>query len=605
MKTLPTIAALLALFTLAALGPAPAQAQYVGVNLAGADFGSVIPGTYNVHYTYPTTTELDYYKARGFVLIRLGFRWERIQHSLHGALNAAELGRLTTFLTEAQRRGMRVILDMHNYGRYRISGTDYIIGSPQVPRSAFQDVWSRIAQAVVGFDCIYGYGIMNEPHDMGGYTWKDSAQVAINGIRAHDTKRPIFVSGDGWSSAAFWSPTNNNLATLTDPGYNLIYEAHQYFDDNYTGQYDESYDGEGAYPTIAADRLANFVNWCAANNKKGFIGELGVPDDDPRWLTVLDNALTYLQSKNMSCTVWAGGPWWSDDYELTLEMGPSHDEALQIDVMRPYGRGVPTKHWKPFVWYDDDVANGLEYSFAYGYQSPGATHTINFADTATKYSGTKAIRFAYTVPPGGYAAGSMHIQGGVNLSGNFTNNHHLTFYARGTAGSSVRVFFVTTAGVTSTKVFSSDYATLNSNWQKISIPLSHFVNAGVNGSQRLHRIIFEGLPANGTSHVVNLDHFVIEKPDTTPPTVSVNTSTGGSTFPKNTTITATATASDASGIHYVDFLVNGGRYHADASSPYAFSFSLPTPGTYNLTAIAIDNHGNAQRSNVKTLTITP
>jgi endoglucanase len=42
-----------------------------GVNLAGAEFGSVL-GTYRVGYTYyPTTSELDYYASKGVSLIRL------------------------------------------------------------------------------------------------------------------------------------------------------------------------------------------------------------------------------------------------------------------------------------------------------------------------------------------------------------------------------------------------------------------------------------------------------------------------------------------------------------------------------------------------------
>ena len=65
-----------------------------GVNLAGAEFGTNFPGTYNVDYTYPTTVQLDYYQANGLNLIRLPIKWERIQAGLNGNLNEAELGRI-------------------------------------------------------------------------------------------------------------------------------------------------------------------------------------------------------------------------------------------------------------------------------------------------------------------------------------------------------------------------------------------------------------------------------------------------------------------------------------------------------------------------------
>jgi aryl-phospho-beta-D-glucosidase BglC (GH1 family) len=135
----------------------------LGVNLAGAEFGEALPGVYNQDYTYPGVAQLNYYKARGLELIRLPFKWERLQRTLNGPLDSAELARIDTFLNLAEARGMRVILDMHNYGRYKISGTNYIIGSPEVPRDAFRDVWERIAAHVKDRDCIWAYGIMNEP----------------------------------------------------------------------------------------------------------------------------------------------------------------------------------------------------------------------------------------------------------------------------------------------------------------------------------------------------------------------------------------------------------------------------------------------------------
>jgi len=39
----------------------------------------------------------------------------------------------------------------------------------------------------------------------------------------------------------------------------------------------------------------------------GFIGEYGVPDSDPRWLTVLDTFLAYLDANGVGGTYWAGG----------------------------------------------------------------------------------------------------------------------------------------------------------------------------------------------------------------------------------------------------------------------------------------------------------
>jgi hypothetical protein len=44
-------------------------------------------------------------------------------------------------LTNAAARGMTVVLGPHNFARRTIGGVDYIIGSAQVPYSAFTDFW--------------------------------------------------------------------------------------------------------------------------------------------------------------------------------------------------------------------------------------------------------------------------------------------------------------------------------------------------------------------------------------------------------------------------------------------------------------------------------
>jgi endoglucanase len=44
---------------------------------------------------------------------------ERIQHSLNGPLDADEMARLRAVLKAAGQRKMKVILDVHNYGRYQ------------------------------------------------------------------------------------------------------------------------------------------------------------------------------------------------------------------------------------------------------------------------------------------------------------------------------------------------------------------------------------------------------------------------------------------------------------------------------------------------------
>ena len=55
---------------------ASANTQLGGVNLAGAEFGSAVPGTINVDYAWPSNAELDYFRNRGMNVVRVPFLWE-------------------------------------------------------------------------------------------------------------------------------------------------------------------------------------------------------------------------------------------------------------------------------------------------------------------------------------------------------------------------------------------------------------------------------------------------------------------------------------------------------------------------------------------------
>lgn len=309
-----------------------------GVNLAGGEFGGNLPGVYNQDYTYPSAAEMDYFKSKGLTVLRVPFRWERLQRTPGGPLNAEEMVRVDKVVADARSRGMRVVLDCHNYGRYKIGGTDEkVLGSPEVPNSAFADFWRKIADRYKNESAIYGYGLMNEPHDMGDdRRWPAAAQAATDAIRAVDGTHTVLVSGDHWSGAHSWRNSSNENLDIKDPANNVVYEAHQYFDNDHSGTYDKSYDGEGAYPNVGVDRARPFVEWLQAKGKKGFVGEFGVPGNDPRWNAALDNFLAYLKANNVSGTYWAAGPWWGD-YPLSIE--PTNNFATdkpQMTVLQKY-----------------------------------------------------------------------------------------------------------------------------------------------------------------------------------------------------------------------------------------------------------------------------
>jgi endoglucanase len=260
---------------------------------------------------------------------------------------------LKTFITAAGVEGMQVIVDLHNYGRYNHAwaqeaaanwgyvavGHGDVIGSASVPIASFTDLWKRLAAALRGTSGLAYYDIMNEPNGMGDATvWPAIAQAAVSAIRTADMTTAILVPGTQWSSARWWPWDNGNLR-VADPANNVLYEAHLYFDNSGSGQYLNDYDQEGAYPTVGVDNLQPFLNWLKANKLKGFVGEFGVPNNDPRWLTVLDNFLAALQGAGVSGTYWnytfrsATDPsWWpsADSMSIRLDNGQQNPQMWSL-----------------------------------------------------------------------------------------------------------------------------------------------------------------------------------------------------------------------------------------------------------------------------------
>lgn len=339
--------------TSAALGQAPpspgatAAKPLIGVNWAGAEFAPRnLPGVENRDFGWPTAESLDYWKSKGVVLIRLPFSWERLQPALNGEFDPAYAAALKRSVALVCERKMGVVLDLHNYGKYR----GQVIGSETVPVGAFADVWRRLASEFKDDPAMRGYGLMNEPACK---PWADKVQAAIDAIRTVDAKTAIFVANDyaGWSASpahirkyggeagkrgdlAAWAEERLPIGDpklLRDPATNLVYEMHFYFDHDNSGTYKKTYeeeiarrDGPGVRVSadIGVDRVRPFAAWVQKHKVRGFVGEFGVPANpgiDPRWLDALDNAVAFMHTNGLDCTYWAAGTRWTPGREYVIE----------------------------------------------------------------------------------------------------------------------------------------------------------------------------------------------------------------------------------------------------------------------------------------------
>jgi endoglucanase len=333
----------------------------------------------NIHLTVPRRSDVAWLAANGFAKTRLPIQWELLQPMLHdtvantaaraaigepGAFHAGYESYITGLLDAHASAGIKCIIDLHNYARYRdfrFQSNGSVIGLVDPPdplihayttdsaqvferivalapgatlrQSHLNDFWTRAANKWKDHPGFGGYGLMNEPYDLpepgktersfGGtedlLIWPVYAQSAINAIRAVDPNNPIYLGGNEWS-AAMSLATKNPGWPLT--GTNLIYEVHMYLDAGSSGQrfdfdaevalgYNAGF-GPGAINlNTGVDRFKLAVDRAQPRGIKLALTETGMPIDDPRWEEMFRRLVTYARQSGAEFYSWNGGSHWT------------------------------------------------------------------------------------------------------------------------------------------------------------------------------------------------------------------------------------------------------------------------------------------------------
>ncbi|MEW5962381.1 MAG: glycoside hydrolase family 5 protein [Pseudomonadota bacterium] len=313
-----------------------------GVNLAGAEFGEVVPGVHGKDFIHPGPADFDGVAELGFSLVRLPFLWERLEPDLDGRLDPEEWRRIETGIEAAERRSLAIVLDLHNYARRRIGADGFtqphVIGSREVPTPTFARLWAEIARRTAARPHV-AYGLMNEPYDMPIDDWLGIANAAIAAIRAAPADNLVLVPGVAYSGADTWyEASNTQLAGLIDPASSLAIEVHQYLDADASGSNPKAFAG-----TIGSERIEAFQEWARARGLKAFLGEFGAGADDVS-LAALADLLTEIEANPdvwIGWSAWAAGPWWPDDYGLKLSRDAGGSWPRQTRLLSDFALGKP------------------------------------------------------------------------------------------------------------------------------------------------------------------------------------------------------------------------------------------------------------------------
>ncbi|MCE4556645.1 glycoside hydrolase family 5 protein [Pelomonas cellulosilytica] len=327
-------ASLLALCTQAATAAGPLP--WRGISLSSAEWGEKLPfpGIYGKDFVYPSVDSTAYYQAEGMNVMRIAFRWERLQPTLMGEFDAAELARLRAFVDGTSARGLHVLLDPHNYAAYQ----DQHIGKPEVPIAAFSDFWRRLALQFKDNPKVQ-FGLVNEPRNMPTEVWAEAAQAAVDAIRATGATNLITLPGNGYTGAWSWfetgwygTPNAEVMGRVRDPLDHMVFEVHQYLDKDGSGT-----NAECVSATIGVERLRRFTAWLKANKRRAILGEVG-GGANPVCEQAVRGALKHLEDNADvwdGWLWWAGGPTWGD-YFLSLEPGADGKDKPQMRWLAPF-----------------------------------------------------------------------------------------------------------------------------------------------------------------------------------------------------------------------------------------------------------------------------
>ena len=327
------VRALLALAWLLAAGLAQGSCLHTnlrGTNLSGAEFAAQkLPGVLGTDYAYPARSELVFFKSTGMNLIRLPFRWERVQHSLKGPLDAAEVAQIGRVIGWARELDLCVLLDLHNYGSYHAQK----IGSDAVDASAFEDVWLRLAEAFPDASTT-ALGLMNEPAALAVPHWMALAQSTVLALRSKGASHWLMVGSGRWSGAHEWTKRFDGLSaaeafwSFHDPLKRFAVELHQYVDANATGT--------ACVPPERLDKMMQVLaQWSLTHHVRFFMGEFG-SGASPACLADLRALLQPMQDSR----VWLGWSYWSagarwGNYPFSIQPGTG-PEAAQLTLLRDF-----------------------------------------------------------------------------------------------------------------------------------------------------------------------------------------------------------------------------------------------------------------------------
>jgi endoglucanase len=216
----------------------------------------------------------------GFGCVRINLHpFRRMGAGPEWALPASWFETLDWAVTNAQRHGLKVLLDLHEYNAM---GTD-----PAGNREKFLAAWRQLSAHYQGASADVLFEILNEPSGkLTPELWNEYLRAALAIIREKHPHRTVVVG------PAFWNSIKS-LEKLELPAEdrNLIVTVHYYLPMEFTHQgaawanfkdkRDVPWLGTDAERQALAADFDRAAAWAKENNRPIFLGEFGAYDKGP------------------------------------------------------------------------------------------------------------------------------------------------------------------------------------------------------------------------------------------------------------------------------------------------------------------------------------
>lgn len=221
---------------------------------------------------------------------------------------------LDTIISEAGKRGLRIILDRHRPDAYSQAELWY---TGQYSEQRFIDDWKMLAQRYRGNSTVIGFDLHNEPHGQATWgsgnmqtDWRLAAERAGNAVLAVNPDLLIIVEGiESVNGNYYWwggnlMPAGQNPVRL-NVADRVVYSTHDYPE----SVYGQSWFSDGNYPNNLPAVWDKYWGYLVKQNiAPVWIGEFGTKyqsDKDKKWLAAL---ASYAKSNGVSFAFWCWNP---------------------------------------------------------------------------------------------------------------------------------------------------------------------------------------------------------------------------------------------------------------------------------------------------------